>query len=90
MDDDESMCDATQPWARTTVRSDLRVDAEPFRNKPELDREVARLRPFTDADIASMGPILADPVVLRLTGSVHTTEAASNASAVVDEFTLAW
>ncbi len=66
------------------------VDAEPFRTKPELDGEVVVLRPFTESDIASMGPILADPAVLRLTGSVHTSAAASTASAELDESTLAW
>ncbi|MET3806815.1 RimJ/RimL family protein N-acetyltransferase [Nakamurella sp. UYEF19] len=69
--------------------TDMQVDAEPFRIKPELQGEVVLLRPFTETDIASMGPVLADPVVLRLTGSVHTT-AASNASTELDESTLAW
>jgi len=72
------------------VYADMKVDAEPFRSKPELDGEVVVLRPFTESDITSMGPILADPAVLRLTGSVHTSAAASNASAELDESTLAW
>lgn len=37
-----------------------------------------------------MGPILADPAVRRLTGSVHTTAAAYSESAELDESTLAW
>lgn len=68
----------------------MRVGTEPFRDKPELDGELVRLRPFTDGDIASMGPILADPAVLRLTGSVNTSAAASNAPIELDESTLAW
>ncbi len=84
------MSDTTEQWTRATVHAAIGVDAKPFRNKPELHGEVVVLRPFTESDIASMGPILADPAVLRLTGSVHTSAAASNASAALDESTLAW
>lgn len=48
------------------------------------------LRPFSEDDIAAMGPVLADPEMLRLTGSVHTTEEAHAASPVLDERTLTW
>lgn len=45
------------------------------------------LRSFTAADVEAMGPILADPQVLALTGSVHTTEAAHAGSPVLDAAT---
>jgi len=48
------------------------------------------LRPFTDADIDQMGPILADPELLRLTGSVHTSAQANTQSASLDEGVLHW
>lgn len=37
-----------------------------------------------------MGAILADPEVLRLTGSVHSTAEINNASHVLDESTRSW
>ncbi|KZC94395.1 GCN5 family acetyltransferase [Clavibacter tessellarius] len=40
---------------------------------PRLEGERAVLRPFTPADVEAMGPILADPDVIRLTGSAHTS-----------------
>ena len=44
-----------------------------FPRKPTLVGERVLLRPFTPADIDAMGPVLADPEVLRLTGSAHST-----------------
>lgn len=61
-----------------------------FAHKPTLVGELVELRPFTGADIASMGPILADPEVLRLTGSVHSSAEAASGSPVLDERSLRW
>lgn len=64
--------------------------ARPFADKPTLRGERAMLRPFEPADLEALGAILADPEVLRLTGSVHSTEAAANEPAVLDERTRDW
>lgn len=61
-----------------------------FSAKPTLTGERAMLRPFTPADITAMGPVLADPEVLRLTGSVHTTADAESRSSVLDAKTREW
>ncbi len=57
--------------------------------QPHLEGELVVLRPFTAADIEAMGPVLADPEVLRLTGSVRTT-AELVASPVLDERGRHW
>jgi len=49
------------------------VPPSPFRVKPELRGRRVLLRPFTAADVEAMGPVLADPEVLRLTGSTHSS-----------------
>jgi len=48
------------------------------------------LRPLTAADVEATGPVPADPDVLALTGSVHTTEEAYELSPVLDQATWAW
>jgi RimJ/RimL family protein N-acetyltransferase len=65
------------------------VDA-PFAVKPTLTGQRVVLRPFTDADIAAMGPVLADPEVLRLTGSVHTTQEVTSRPRALSERELEW
>ncbi len=62
----------------------------PFAVKPTLVGERAVLRPFTDADIAAMGPILADPEVNRLTGSVGSTQEATTRPSELGERELGW
>jgi len=47
-----------------------------FAAKPTLYGERATLRPFQPRDITAMADILADPEVLRLTGSVHSSSEA--------------
>lgn len=66
------------------------MDSYSLAHKPTLRGEAVILRPFTEADIAAMGPILADPEVQILTGSVATRAEAERASATLDERTLAW
>jgi RimJ/RimL family protein N-acetyltransferase len=61
-----------------------------FSVKPVLTGERVVLRPFTPPDIDAMGAILADPEVLRLTGSVHTTAEATGAEPVLDDAVRQW
>lgn len=54
----------------------MQVDAEGgggFADKPTLRGGLVELRPFADADIAAMAAILAEPEVIRLTGSAHSS-----------------
>jgi RimJ/RimL family protein N-acetyltransferase len=64
--------------------------SRPFADKPTLRGERILLRPFEAADIEAMGEILADPEVLRLTGSVQSSEEAAAHSTDLDERTRAW
>ena len=59
-----------------------------FSRKPTLRGDRVLLRPFTPADIDAMGPVLADPEVLRLTGSTHTSD--ERPDPVLDARTRAW
>lgn len=61
-----------------------------FATKPTLTGSRVVLRPFTEADIAAMGPVLADPDVIRLTGSAHTTAQTLGGSPELDERVLRW
>ncbi|MDQ2740729.1 MAG: GNAT family N-acetyltransferase [Chloroflexota bacterium] len=61
-----------------------------FASKPTIEGGRATLRPFTPADIQAMGSILADPEMLRFTGSVHTTAEARSRSPRLDEATRRW
>lgn len=61
-----------------------------FSVKPTLVGERVVLRPFTPADIDAMGPVLADPEVIRLTGSAHSTADATGATPELDDATLRW
>jgi RimJ/RimL family protein N-acetyltransferase len=61
-----------------------------FATKPTIVGKRATLRPFTQADVEAMGPILADPQMLRLTGSVHTTAEAEGRSSRLDDATRRW
>ncbi len=66
------------------------MSAAPFLSKPTLLGERALLRAFTALDIVAMGEILADPEVLKLTGSVHTTAETLGQSAELDDRTRQW
>jgi len=61
-----------------------------FARKPTLVGDRVLLRPFTPSDVDAMGPVLADPDVLRLTGSAHSTAEVEAAVPVLDEATRAW
>ena len=61
-----------------------------FTVKPTLRGALVTLRPFTEADIAAMGPILADPEMLRFTGSVHSTAQTLAESPHLDAETRRW
>lgn len=58
--------------------------------KPVLEGELVRLRPFCEEDLVPMGRALADPEVLRMTGSVHSPEEAEGRPSVLDEAGVAW
>ncbi len=66
------------------------MDASPFATKPTLVGERATLRPFREEDLEPMAEALADPDVLRLTGSVHSTAAAESADPNPDDRTREW
>lgn len=62
----------------------------PWTHKPTITGRRVLLRPFTEDDVNAMGPVLADPEVLALTGSVHTSAAAQAQSPVLDAATRHW
>lgn len=61
-----------------------------FAVKPTLVGRSVVLRPFRPDDIDAMGPVLADPDVLRLTGSVTTTAEVAQADPELDDRTRQW
>ena len=61
-----------------------------FPRKPTLVGERVLLRPFTAADVDAMGPVLADPEVLRLTGPASSTAGVAGAVPVLDDRTREW
>lgn len=61
-----------------------------FAVKPTLVGDRVVLRPFRPDDVDAMGPVLADPEVLRLTGSATTTAQVEAADAELDERTRRW
>lgn len=71
------------PPSSTPVLGDLSV-------KPTLTGDLVVLRPFTEADLPIMATILADPEVIRLTGSAHTTAETEAETGEVDEKLRDW
>lgn len=65
-------------------------ETSPFATKPTLLGELTTLRPFRDEDHDAMAEAIADPEVLRLTGSVHSTAEAAGRRPVVDEALRRW
>ena len=75
----------------TAIVHDKRMGTtEFFADKPTLASGRVLLRSFKAGDIDAMGAILADPEVLTLTGSVHTTTEAYGRTAVLDSATRRW
>ncbi|OUE32175.1 Spermidine N(1)-acetyltransferase [Clavibacter michiganensis] len=67
-------------------------DPRLFPTLPRLEGERVILRPFSPADMEAMGPILADPDVIRLTGSARTSAEVEEMAArpELDDRTRAW
>jgi RimJ/RimL family protein N-acetyltransferase len=62
-----------------------------FATKPTLAGERAILRPFIDADLPALREAMADPDLLRLTGSIHDeTEARKPVSPEEEQRRLDW
>jgi len=62
----------------------------PFATKPTLRGTRTTLRPFRDEDQPALAEAIADPEVLRLTGTVRTTAEATGRRPVVDEGLRRW
>lgn len=62
----------------------------PWAHKPTLTGERVELRPFIEEDLNAMAECLADPELLRFTGSVQTTAAAEGAVPTVDQRLRDW
>lgn len=58
--------------------------------KPTLTGSVVALRPFREADLPVMAEVLADPDVIRLTGSATSTREVESATAEIDEKLRDW
>lgn len=61
-----------------------------FADKPTLQGTSVILRPFTLRDVEAMGAVLADPEVIRLTGSANSTADTLGRSSDLDEKTRDW
>lgn len=61
-----------------------------FAEKPTLAGDAVVLRPFADGDVLTMARVLADPDVVRLTGSMHSSDEIVTAPAVPDERLREW
>lgn len=66
------------------------MESEPFRDKPTLTGERVVLRPFGADDVPIMAGILADPELLRLTGSVHNSDEGGGETGEPDERLRQW
>lgn len=66
------------------------VPTTDFATKPTLTGSRVVLRPFTPVDVDAMGPVLADPDVIRFTGSAHSTAEVDAARPVLDDATRRW
>lgn len=66
------------------------ADAGWFAEKPTLVGGAVVLRPFADSDVDTMARLLADPEVLRLTGSVHSADEIEAETGVPDERLREW
>lgn len=66
------------------------MDKPDWLTKPTLTGSRVVLRPFEERDFAAIGEALADPEVMRLTGTIHASEDAVGHSPVLDERGLEW
>ena len=66
------------------------MDSEPFRAKPTLTGRRVILRPFGADDVDTMAQVLADPEVLRLTGSTHSPDDTDGETGVPDDRLRQW
>ena len=66
------------------------MDRPDWLTKPTLTGSRAKLRPFGEQDFPAIGAALADPEVLRLTGSIHSAAEAAGRRPVLDERGLEW
>ena len=70
--------DSTQPESGQPT-------ANPWAHKPTLSGDRVELRPFRADDLSAIAECIADPEVLKLTGSVQTTAEASDVSVDIDQ-----
>lgn len=80
------MSDATD----TARPEDGESPANPWAEKPTLVGERVELRPFHADDVVAIAESLADPELLKFTGSVHTTAEAVGRTAEVDQKLRDW
>ncbi len=66
------------------------LDPARWIDKPTLTGQLVQLRPFREEDFDAIGEALADPEVLRLTGSVHSDSEAAGRPLGLDEVGLSW
>jgi RimJ/RimL family protein N-acetyltransferase len=66
------------------------MSGSPFALKPTLPGTKVTLRPFRTEDLEPMAAALADPEVLRLTGSVHSSAAATSRQPHPDDRLRSW
>ena len=62
----------------------------PFVHKPTLTGQAVVLRPYLDADLPYLADALADPDVLRLTGSANSSKTTNGRSAEPDDKMREW
>ncbi|MGO1974313.1 MAG: GNAT family N-acetyltransferase [Propionibacteriaceae bacterium] len=62
----------------------------PWAHKPTLSGDRVELRPFRADDLPAIAECIADPEVLKLTGSVQTTAEAADVSVEVDQRLRDW
>jgi RimJ/RimL family protein N-acetyltransferase len=65
-------------------------EPSPFATKPTLIGEKVTLRPFCTEDLVPMAAVMADPEVLRLTGSGHSAAAIIDSQPLVDDRLRSW
>lgn len=80
------MSDATE----TTRPENGEQPANPWAEKPTLTGELVELRPFRAEDVFAIAECLADPELLKFTGSVHSTAETVGRKVEVDQKLRDW